>query len=623
MTAISSKTILTTLAPAALFAAVCTWAPPAQAQSLITNGTFDTEDYAPWWGHAAENAEDPEASAAQELAVTEGRLCSTITAGGQNTWDVIIGYSGLALSPNQHYRIKFTALADANRDIRFKVGLGDAPYTDYFIKTVSLSATPATFEVTYLNLREDAAAQFQFHIGGSVGTVCVDDIVVEPVPAPELGPYQTPSMTGYPLKAYASTVKMGVAVDTPTFLSRADHNAIVAGEFNMITPANSMKMNIIQPSQGVFDFTETDALYAWAQEKGLEFHGHPLVWHTQAPTWLTDGTFNREQMIEILYAHIDALTQRYPNLPYWDVVNEAIDRTGDTWGFRPTIWHDRIGPDFIDLAFQRARMNAPNAKLIYNDYNIEQKGNPKADRVFELISDMKTRGIPIDAVGFQSHYFVNPDGSTSNGVPNMEAIRANMDRYAEIGIEVHITECDFRIGNPLTPEKQAIQDKFYADLLQVCIDAPNCSHFTLWGLSDYDSWVPSTFPDFDHAHIFDANFTPKSAYHAMTNVLAKLTPDGMPGGGGGTDGTGATGGAGADPGAGGAAPGAGGTTGAEPPPPGTAPTGTPAKSSSSGGCAVSPGHQSGAPFAFAVAAGLLAALARVSRRARPSAKRPS
>lgn len=602
MTAKTPKTILTTLAPLAVIAAVCSWAPSASAQSLVTNGTFDGEDYAPWWGHAATNETDPTLSAMQELAVTDGQLCSTITAGGQNAWDVIIGLSGLALTANQHYHIKFTAVADAERNIRFKTGLGDAPYTDYFIKSLTIGATPTVVEFTYLNLREDPAAQIQFHIGGSAGTVCLDDIVLEPVEAPAPGPYVTPSMTGHPLKAHASIVKMGTAVDTPTFLSRADHNAIVAGEFSMITPANSMKMNLIQPAQGVFDFTDTDALYAFAQANGLEFHGHPLVWHTQAPAWLTDGTFDRDQMIEIMYAHIDALTQRYSALPYWDVVNEAVERSSDgVWGFRSTIWHDRIGPDFIDLAFARARMNAPNAKLIYNDYNIEQKGNPKADFVFQLVSDLRARGVPIDQVGFQSHYYVSPDGSTS-GVPDMAAIRANMDRYAEIGVEVQITECDFRIGKPLSAEKQALQDKFYADLLQTCIDAPNCSHYTVWGLSDFDSWVPSTFPEFDYAHLFDSNLVPKSAYHALTNVFAQYEVDGDPGAGG-------TGGTGGDPAAGGGPVVGGGTGGGAPAAP------SPAKSS---GCAVSPGRaDAGVPWFLAVA-GLFGAVARVARRSKRS-----
>ena len=78
----------------------------------------------------------------------------------------------------------------------------------------------------------------------------------------------------------------------------------------------------------------------------------------------------------------------------------------------------------------------------------------------------------------------------------------------DIGVEVHITECDFRIGLPLDDNKTQLQNKFYADLLQACIDAPNCSHFTVWGLSDLDSWVPSTFPDYDFAHLFDKNLMP-------------------------------------------------------------------------------------------------------------------
>lgn len=134
------------------------------------------------------------------------------------------------------------------------------------------------FEVTYLNLREDPTAQFQFQFGGSSGRVCFDNVLVEPVDPPAMSTYVSPSTTGGPLKNYSLHVKMGTAVDTPIFLSSPEHNAIVAGEFSMITPANAMKMNIIEPEQVVFDFTEADALLSWAQENDLEFHGHPLLW---------------------------------------------------------------------------------------------------------------------------------------------------------------------------------------------------------------------------------------------------------------------------------------------------------------------------------------------------------
>jgi endo-1,4-beta-xylanase len=611
--------------------AACTVATPASAQNLISNGTFEGEEIGPWWGHADEGAE-----AVQTLEVVEGRMCSTVAEGeaGTDPWHVIIGLSEVPLVANQHYRFSVSASATTAREIRVKTGLGDAPYTDYILQRLNVTTEPQTFTFTYLNIREDAEAQLQFQVGGHVGQLCLDDIVFEPVDPPEVPAYVTPSMTGHPLKAYTSVVKMGTAVDTPIFLTNPQHNAIVAGEFSMITPANSMKMANIQPAKGVYDFTDTQALKAWADEHNIEFHGHPFIWHTQAPNWLVDDTeLDREAMLEIMYDHIDKVSAAFPGLPYWDVVNEAIDQvpsdpadpsSSKVWGYRPTIWHDRIGPDFIDLAFQRARMANPTSKLLYNDYNIEQKGNAKADRVYELIADMKTRGIPVDAVGFQSHYYVTAEGGTS-GVPNMQAIKDNMARYAELGVEVHITECDFRIGKPLDDAKAQMQAKFYAELLQVCIDAPNCSHFTVWGLSDLDSWVPSTFPEYDFAHLFDSELKPKSAYHAMTQVFSAYPADSGPvGGTGGADGAGAASGAGggdvvgagglgagAETGAGGGDVGAG-VGGADA---GVGGGAAPSGGGGGGGCSVGPktGFRAVGPFALGLA---FAGLVWARRRAR-------
>jgi endo-1,4-beta-xylanase len=535
--------------------------------NLVTNGAFDTTDTSPWWTYANGTTDFP---SDVTLAVENYQLCATMTTGGgENYWDAIVGLSGVSLLPNQYYHISFTVTADAPRTIKWKTGFGEAPYTDYFIistkvTAVPVTATPQVVDYTYLNLRTDASAQFQFQIGGSAGTVCLDNIVLEPVPPPAMPTYSTPAQSQHPFKDYAETVKLGTAVDTPIFLSNPLHNAIVAGEFSMITPANSMKMNLIQPTQGVFDFTDTDALVAWATANQLEFHGHPLIWHTQAPGWLNDGVFDRDQMIAIMNAHIDALMGRYVGkFPYWDVVNEAVEQTDGVWGYRSTVWHDRIGDDFIDLAFTRARAADPSAKLLYNDYNIEQLGNPKADYVFDMVSAMKQRGVPIDAIGFQGHYYVQPDGSTNQGIPSIQAIRDNMARYADIGVDVHVTECDFRIGKPNDPAKTELQNKFYADFLEACIDAPNCSHFTLWGLSDLDSWVPYTFPEYDFAHIFDSSLMPKPAYFAMSQVLAQYMTDAMGAGGLGAAGS----------------PGAAGAPAAMP---------TPNAKKGSSGCAVTP-----------------------------------
>jgi len=572
----SSKTTIFKFARFSSLAALCLWAAPAGAQNLITNGTFDA-DSAPWWPHASSTEANP---ADNTLAAADGQLCATMTAGGKNPWDVIVGYSGIALTKGQRYRVAFNASADVERTIKFKVGLGDTPYTDYFIKTVSVGVDQRLIEYTYLNLRDDAMAQFQLQIGSLPGKICVDNVVVEPVPEPTLDAYITPSTTGKPLKNWSAMVKMGTAVDTPIFLSSPKHNQIVANEFSAVTPANSMKMNLIQPARGTFDFTDTDALLAWAETNSLEFRGHPLIWHTQAPGWLTDGTFTEQEMIDIMYAHIDGVMTKYKGrIPYWDVVNEAINVVDGVADYRKTFWHDRIGPKFIELAFARARMNDPAAKLLYNDYNSEKKGDVKGDRVFELVKGLKEKGL-IDAVGLQGHFYILPNGGTE-GVPNYQAIRDNMARYNDIGVQVHITECDFRIGKPLDANKTEVQNKFFTEMLQACVDAPNCDHFTVWGLSDVDSWVPSTFKEYDYAHIYDANLVAKPAYQALSQVFAKYNPDGT-------------------------------LVGSTPPPP------APTAKEDDGGCSVNP-HSSrgGSWLATALALfGITVLTRRVSKRAR-------
>ncbi len=221
------------------------------SSNLVTNGTFDTVKD-PWWSNASSTS-DP--VAAMTMDVTNGQLCATITSGGKNPWDVIMGLSGVPLVKNQYYHIKFTMTADAPRRVKFKTGLGADPYSDYFIEPINITATAQTTEYTYLNLRDDPDAQFQFQIGTygtspSTGTVCVDDVVIEPVPAPLTPTYKTSAPSGHPFKDYNKIVKMGTAVDSPIFLSNALHNSIVAGEFSMISPANSMKMNLIQPKKG-------------------------------------------------------------------------------------------------------------------------------------------------------------------------------------------------------------------------------------------------------------------------------------------------------------------------------------------------------------------------------------
>jgi len=121
----------------------------------------------------------------------------------------------------------------------------------------------------------------------------------------------------------------------------------------------------------------------------------------------------------------------------WDVVNEAIDDSPDPKKIVKESPWTKVD-DYVCKAFKAARAADPTIQLFYNDYKHASMTGPtkvKSDKVFNYIKELKARGCPIDGVGFQSHF----DLSFGD---DFEGLRANMKRYAEIGVKVHITEMD-------------------------------------------------------------------------------------------------------------------------------------------------------------------------------------
>ena len=118
-----------------------------------------------------------------------------------------------------------------------------------------------------------------------------------------------------------------------------------------------------------------------------------------------------------------------PNDVYaWDVVNEVIDKN--------TVWHGI--EDYICKAFNVAKKVSPKTLMFYNDVDHESMVGSmleNSDEVFKLVKENKDCGI--DGVGFQSHF--SDDMFERYTDEWLEGIRLNMKRYAEIGIEVHIT----------------------------------------------------------------------------------------------------------------------------------------------------------------------------------------
>jgi len=278
-------------------------------------------------------------------------------------------------------------------------------------------------------------------------------------------------------------------------------------QFNSLTPGNAMKWGSVEPTQSTFNWAEADQIVAFAQAHHQQVRGHTLVWHSQNPSWLTNGSWTSAQLGSLLQNHISTEVGRYKGrIAAWDVVNEPFNEDGT---YRSTLWYNGLGADYIASALTWARAADPDAKLYINDYNVEGVG-AKSTALYNLVKSLKARGVPIDGVGLQAHLILGQVPAT---------LQQNIQRFADLGVDVSITELDVRMALPSDSTKLARQAADYQAVLNACVAVTRCAGVTVWGFTDSDSWVPGTFPGYGAATPYDENYAPKPAYYAIAEAL--------------------------------------------------------------------------------------------------------
>jgi len=349
---------------------------------------------------------------------------------------------------------------------------------------------------------------------------------------------QAPNHFNSPLKTiYQDYFPMGNIVNN-NYL-RGEAFEILKAHFNVVTSENNMKPDHLGPRErgGNYNFAPADNQIRIMAENGIRMHGHTLIWHSQTHRWMTEGT--PEQVRENLINHINTVMAHFKGrVLSWDVVNEAVRERvnpGENYELwknhlrQESGWHKALGPDYIELAFRTARAADPDVKLYYNDYNLDnsRKAQVVANMVREINTKYRSEGNTrnlIDGVGMQAHY-----GLTTS-VPN---VRASMDRFRAIGVEISISELDvevrsvgsgsFGIGHSrrLSEMEQRQQAIKYAELFSLFKEYKDyIARVTLWGIDDEHSWKSLGNPC-----LWDARLQPKQAFFAVVNPTEALGID--------------------------------------------------------------------------------------------------
>ncbi|MGD1044603.1 MAG: endo-1,4-beta-xylanase [Bacteroidota bacterium] len=320
-----------------------------------------------------------------------------------------------------------------------------------------------------------------------------------------------------------------------------DAIALVEKHFNSITPENILKWEEVHPELNRYNFEAADRYVAFGEKHKMHIIGHTLVWFHQTPDWVFQDELGkpitREALLERMKDHIFTVMGRYKGRIHgWDVVNEAIMADG---GFRKCKWLEIIGEDYLLKAFEYARQADPNAQLYYNEYDFEER--PKCEAVIRLIQNLQLKGVRIDGIGIQGHWFLD--------WPSIEEVETYILALSKLGVKLMVTEMDISVlpfypvdskavdissfdaewqekNNPyrdvLPDSAQKDLAKRYAELFSLFRKhRDKFSRVTLWAVHDGQSWR-SYLPikgRKDYPMLFDRHCKPKPALNAVIKIV--------------------------------------------------------------------------------------------------------
>ena len=291
---------------------------------------------------------------------------------------------------------------------------------------------------------------------------------------------------------------------------------------------------------GQYDWSALDAAVDYTTRQGWRMRASHLLWGAPdaIPDWLKQGSYTRDQYIQFMQQYIRDVIGRYKGrVQEWSIANEATTRS---FGPGTDFWRDKIGPEYIAIAFQTARDADPNGVLIFNDDNNQAPQDATSallvDKMYATVKQLKAQGVPIDVVGMQMHLFV-PWNSPLR--PNKADVIATMQKFAALGVRVDVTEFDVDLARQSgsQAEKWSLEAGIYQDMMEACLESGVCDSFATWEFSDADSWVScqstGCVKDNNADPLpFDVNYAPKPAYFALRDALQKdftLVPTATPG----------------------------------------------------------------------------------------------
>lgn len=282
----------------------------------------------------------------------------------------------------------------------------------------------------------------------------------------------------------------GTAAQIEQVDSQPDLRAAIVRECAWLTPEYSLKWDAVEPEPGTHVFAPVDGLVRFGDTHGMKVHGHTLLWHRSVPAW-AERILSEAKDWGVIRRHFSAVLARYGQaIDQWDVVNEPLEPGHRDDGLRQNVFLDAFGPDYIRRALEEARIQAPAARLMINEYGLEYADERARRRcLLKFIEGLKAAGAPLDGLGIQGHL------DLGRGTIDATSFGDFLAEIAALGLFIVVTELDVREADRQLPV--AARDRRVADAvrryLDVALAQPAVRGVITWGMTDRHSWLsPST-----------------------------------------------------------------------------------------------------------------------------------
>ena len=308
--------------------------------------------------------------------------------------------------------------------------------------------------------------------------------------------------------------------------TNAAYEAKLSEFFNLVT--TTFCPGVMEPEKGRYRFAAdseeiwrrppSDRVLEFARTHGMRMKGQPLVCDRWHPAW---GKVQTKEEAESYYRDwFRRVAVRYgKSVWYFDVVNEAFDAHWRTPDFPLYRRDDSLA--FVDWSFAEAEKVFPRECILGINMGIAATDwDAHGKRYYDLCARILSKGVRLDAIGFQFHLFSKSEGRAfvklEKWHPDM--LRRSYETFSKLGRPLFINE--ITIPSTILPGDagRELQAEIAEDLYRFWFSRPEIHGVTWWNLCDGAAWEGE---DNVKGALLDEQVRDKPVFETLRRLIAQ------------------------------------------------------------------------------------------------------